>query len=585
MVVERDEVEGRADPRDRRDRRAASGRAGWPSPTSSRGASSGRDRHRSSAIARARRAPVASSSLARALEPRSQDRHELGLRAAVHEDDEAEAELLLVGAIQLGELGRLRRPALLRCRPRRELRRADRRVRVEHLFLLVVGTARGDLACMAERVVEPASRSTKRVRPSNSSASSSTVSCRGRSRTRKRRRAAGCGGGPRRARPRARRGGRRAKAEGRRYDTCPAAPAASSLMRPSASVSPEPTSSSSAPELDAHALRRLPCSVSSTWVEIVIATVWRLPCGARGRSPLVGATSARRGRPSRRRRERVDAVRPGRTRPATRSSAPPSSRPSVRQTAMSARLPGSSEPMSSRARTAAPPRVASRSASRAAIAAAPPRPRATSSACFTSKNRSPRSFEAEPSTPRPDAHARIEELADGRDAGAEAQVRGGTVRDADARARRTARLVGREMDAMRTPGVLGEPAHAFAVFDGRAAVGSLQYAASSTVSAKWVCSCRPSLRASEADSSISRVVTENGEQGATTICTRSPSWSEAICSVSARNVVYSSASASGGRPPSDSPRSIEPREAAIRRPTRGARTSASTRPVDSARKT
>ena len=64
-------------------------------------------------------------------------------------------------------------------------------------------------------------------------------------------------------------------------------------------------------------------------------------------------------------------------------------------------MPGSIEPMSSRPSTAAPPRVPRRSASRAVSAAGPPRARATSSACLTSKSRSPRSFDAEPSTPRP----------------------------------------------------------------------------------------------------------------------------------------------------------------------------------------
>src|SRR5919197_3741339 len=57
-----------------------------------------------------------------------------------------------------------------------------------------------------------------------SSASSSAVSCRGRSRTRTRRRAAGRDSGPRRARPRARRGGRTATAAGRRAGTCRALP-------------------------------------------------------------------------------------------------------------------------------------------------------------------------------------------------------------------------------------------------------------------------------------------------------------------------------------------------------------------------
>ena len=64
-------------------------------------------------------------------------------------------------------------------------------------------------------------------------------------------------------------------------------------------------------------------------------------------------------------------------------------------------MPGAIAPMSSRASTAAPPRVPSRSASRAVIACGPPRPRATSSACLTSLQRWLRSFEAEPSTPRP----------------------------------------------------------------------------------------------------------------------------------------------------------------------------------------
>ena len=51
---------------------------------------------------------------------------------------------------------------------------------------------------------------------------------------------------------------------------------------------------------------------------------------------------------------------------------------------------------------------------------------------------------------------------------------------------------------------------------------SWQYASSSTVSARCVCSCRPRRRASSADSVIRRPVTENGEQGATAIWTRAP---------------------------------------------------------------
>src|SRR5436305_8859658 len=72
-----------------------------------------------------------------------------------------------------------------------------------------------------------------------------------------------------------------------------------------------------------------------------------------------------------------------RTSPATGSAAPPSSSPSVRQTARSARFPGSSEPMSPRPIAPAPPRVARPRAWRTGMAPAPPRPRATRSACFT----------------------------------------------------------------------------------------------------------------------------------------------------------------------------------------------------------
>ncbi len=87
---------------------------------------------------------------------------------------------------------------------------------------------------------------------------------------------------------------------------------------------------------------------------------------------------------------------------------------------------------------------------------------------------------------------------------------------------------------------------------------------------------------------MSRLVTENGEHGATAICTRAPapgSWSaETSRSVSASTASMSSTSSSGGSPPSDSPRSIEPREATIRTPSsRAACTSASIRPFASAR--
>src|SRR5207245_9369894 len=80
---------------------------------------------------------------ARPLEPLGQDRDELGARAALHEDDEAKAETLLVRAVQLGELREHRR--VLSVLLRRAL--ADARVRRERLELLLVRERARDLAC------------------------------------------------------------------------------------------------------------------------------------------------------------------------------------------------------------------------------------------------------------------------------------------------------------------------------------------------------------------------------------------------------------------------------------------------------
>src|SRR5204863_1845021 len=65
------------------------------------------------------------------LEPLPQHVEDLGLRAPVDEDDEAEAELLLVDLVEVGELrqdDRIGVAALLRRRPPGEVLRADRRV-------------------------------------------------------------------------------------------------------------------------------------------------------------------------------------------------------------------------------------------------------------------------------------------------------------------------------------------------------------------------------------------------------------------------------------------------------------------------
>ena len=154
-----------------------------------------------------------------------------------------------------------------------------------------------------------------------------------------------------------------------------------------------------------------------------------------------------------------------------------------------------------------------------------------------------------------------------------------------ARAERRHVLAG-EVDAVGAPDVVCEPADASR---GTRPAGSRRArrrtASSSTVSARCVCSFSPSRRASAADSAISSFVTENGEQGATASCTiPSASWSPASRSVSARMSSIDSTSESGGRPPCDSPRSIEPREATIRTPiSPAACTSASQRPGPAAR--
>ncbi len=105
---------------------------------------------------------------------------------------------------------------------------------------------------------------------------------------------------------------------------------------------------------------------------------------------------------------------------------------------------------------------------------------------------------------------------------------------------------------------------------------------SSTVSARWVCRRTSCLRASAAASVISSSVTENGEQGATPTRTIAPgagSWWRAIAaSVSARIVSRSSTTSSGGSPPRECPRSIDPRVGWNRSPTSpAARTSAAKR--------
>ena len=90
-----------------------------------------------------------------------------------------------------------------------------------------------------------------------------------------------------------------------------------------------------------------------------------------------------------------------------------------------------------------------------------------------------------------------------------------------------------------------------------------QYASSSRVSARCVCIRTPRARARSAVSRMSRGLTENGEHGAAATRTMAPgdgSWNRRTASsVAASAASVSSTISSGGRPPADRPRSIDPR--------------------------
>ncbi len=85
-----------------------------------------------------------------------EQRHDLGLGAAVHEDEEPEPEPVLVDLVQGCEpakrLGIVVR-ALLGGRPTGEAGGADRRVRVQRLDLGVFGEIAQDVSCAPDRIV------------------------------------------------------------------------------------------------------------------------------------------------------------------------------------------------------------------------------------------------------------------------------------------------------------------------------------------------------------------------------------------------------------------------------------------------
>ena len=106
VVVERDEVERRADPGDRRDHVQPAEEQVAPVPPV---VAEGYDvRHRSIAIATSSSTAVWSSSSRESAQPLAQDRDDLAPRPAVHEHDEPEAERGLVLGVQTWRARRAR---------------------------------------------------------------------------------------------------------------------------------------------------------------------------------------------------------------------------------------------------------------------------------------------------------------------------------------------------------------------------------------------------------------------------------------------------------------------------------------------
>ena len=142
----------------------------------------------------------------------------------------------------------------------------------------------------------------------------------------------------------------------------------------------------------------------------------------------------------------------------------------MRQTARSARFPGSSEPMSSRPIARAPPRVASCKACARRHRAGPAAAAGDEQRLLHLEEEVAALVRRRPVDAEPDVDPGVDELAHRGDAGAEAEVRGRAVRDADAVGAEPLDLVLREVDAVRAPDVVAEPADAIQVLDGPAAV-------------------------------------------------------------------------------------------------------------------
>ena len=267
-----------------------------------------------------------------------------------------------------------------------------------------------------------------------------------------------------------------------------------------------------------------------------------------------------------------------RTSAATGSAMPAWPSPSTRHRARSASLPGSSEPISSaRPRQRAPPMVAICSACRARQRPRTVRRRTrTRTAPGAARRRAGRPPATRP-RPRRARPGRRRRAAPGP---ARCRRRAGRWTTGSGPPRCRWRRPVRSRPGTGAPrGRARRPGRASRAGPGTppgCSRGSCrQNSSSSMVSARWVCSRTPSDRASAADSRNRSVVTENGEQGASAdphhragrrvvvALDRGPGDATRIAS-------SVSTTESGGSPPWDWPRSIEPRVGWKRSPIRRA---------------
>ena len=221
-------------------------------------------------------------------------------------------------------------------------------------------------------------------------------------------------------------------------------------------------------------------------------------------------------------------------------------------------------------------------ASRHVIASGPPRPRATSSACLTSKKRSERSFDAEPSTPSPTRTPASTSSLTGATPAPSRRLDVDSVQRRPRPTRTSARPPARDGRSARRRDVRSTRARrGTRTGDSRQSPAVSLFHRLSDVCGAGGQAAAPACR-------VGHQLLRHRERRAGSdrdLHHRARPWLVQppghLFSVAASTASASSTTESGGSPPADSPRSIDPREATrMRTPSsRAACTSASTSPV------